>query len=536
MTETLFVEPDTKADAVRRQLARMGSGPVAVILPDGWNELDSTARLRLIQRQAQAKGQELALVTQDLSTRRIAGQLGIPVYSSEAAFRGRRWQMHAPIPRIDPRDPAASLPEPPPWRKRSRTNESADVKAAARPSLHRSRQRRIRAMRNVQRPTPLWLQILGYALVGLFLAVILGGFAYYVLPAATVTLVPGQQVIETTVPLTADPQLEVADLEQGLLPARLMETYVEGTGRIATSGSEQSAVEPAVGTVVFTNQTNRTVRIPAGTIVSTSTGDRIDFRTRNQIEIPGPTGTQASVAVEATEPGTQGNVRANTITTVPGALRSQVRVTNPGATGGGASALVRVVKQIDKDTLLDQVYADLRNRAYDELRPELREGEWMPPESIQTFIVAQFFDHFNDEPADELGLTLRVLVQGVGVSQDASQEAAMAALRRAVPERGQLVADSIEFFVEPNTVVNGRTVRYAVSARGNYVIPIDPEAVSRAVAGLTAEEAAQQLQQEWLLAEAPEFYRDPAWFDTLPQIPSRIQVRVELDEAARASR
>jgi len=96
------------------------------------------------------------------------------------------------------------------------------------------------------------------------------------------------------------------------------------------------------------------------------------------------------------------------------------------------------------------------------------------------------------------------------------------------------VAESIRFTVEPNTVVSGRTLRYAMTARGNYVIPIDVRAVSRAVTGLNTEDAASRLQEDWLLARAPEFYQDPAWFATLPQIASRIQVRVELSEAARS--
>ncbi|MYH60502.1 MAG: hypothetical protein F4148_01590, partial [Caldilineaceae bacterium SB0675_bin_29] len=355
-----------------------------------------------------------------------------------------------------------------------------------------------------------------------------------VLPAATVTLVPGQRTLETTVLLTADPQLEASDLEQGLLSARLIETTVEATGTVSTTGSGWSEVELAQGMVVFTNQTNRTVRIPAGTIVSTSTGDDVDFRILEDLEIPGPLGTQAEVEIEATEPGILGNVPSNRITTVAGGLRTRVRVTNPEATSGGANTRVRLVTQEDRDRLLDQVYSGIREVAYERLSVELGPDEWMPEDTILTYITAQFFDQFNDEPADELNLTLRVLIQGSVINRSESEEAAMVALRAQVPERGQLVAESIKFTVEPNTVVTGRTLRYSMTASGNYVIPIEVRAVSRAVTGLNTEEAARRLQDDWLLAREPEFYQDPAWFGTLPQIASRIQVRVELSEAARS--
>ncbi len=531
MAEILTVEHDIRIELLRQQLARIGRGAVVVVLPSGCAQLESLPRLRILQRQSQLLGQDMALVTRDPTIRRNAKRLGIPVFGSEAAARWRRWGKGGAAPQFQPNHPAASLPEPPHWRK---GDGSINPNLHTRPSLDRVRSRRIRATRRYHASAPLWLQLIGYIFVGIFLASFLGGFVYYVLPAATVTLVPGQRTLETSVLLTADPQLEASDLEQGLLSARLIETTVEATGTVATTGSGWSEVDLATGKVVFTNQTNATVRIPAGTIVSTSTGDDVDFRILEDLEIAGPLGTQAEVEIEATEPGIVGNVPSNRITTVAGGLRARVRVTNPEATAGGANARVRLVTQEDRDRLLDQVYSGIRAVAHERLSTELGQDEWMPEDTILTYITAQFFDQFNDEPADELNLTLRVLIQGSAINRSESEEAAMVSLRSGVPERGQLVAESIRFTVEPNTVVTGRTLRYSMTASGNYVIPIDVRAVSRAVTGLNTEEAASRLQEEWLLAREPEFYQDPAWFATLPQIASRIQVRVELSEAARS--
>ncbi len=531
MPELIYVEGDIRIEALRQELARMGSGEVAVVLPQQSTQLESLPRLRLLHRQAQALNQELALVTTNRSIRRNAKLLGIPVYNRDSALRGRRWRMGR-APSISPANPALGLPEPPPWRKE---DGSPSAQVESRPGLYRSRQRRITAARRYRRATPAWLQVIGYIFLGLFMAAFLGGFAYYVLPAATVTLVPGQRTLEATVLLTADPQIEEADFGRGLLPARLMETTVEDTGSVFTTGTGWSDVETAQGKVVFTNQTNRTVRIPAGTVVSTSRGERVDFRIREDLEIPGPIGTQAEVEIEATEPGLFGNVDSGSITTVSGALRARVRVTNPEATEGGESSRVRLVTQADKDRLVDEVFGGIEARGHAELSPLLHEDEWLPEGLIRPYIVAQAFDSFNDEESDVLNLTLRVLLQGVAISRSASEEAAMAALRQAVPERGQLVAESINFSIEPHSVISGRTLRYTVKASGNYVIPIDGVEVSRAVTGLGVEEAARRLQEEWLLAREPMIYQDPGWFGTLPQFASRIQVRVELREAARSS-
>lgn len=531
MAEFLNVAYNTRIEELRQQLAKKGRGAVAVVIPEGCEQLESMPRLRVLHRQCQVREQELALVTKDASLRKNAKRLGIPIFSSEAAVRWRRWgKAGAPVAQaVSP--PVTSLPEPPHWRK---VDGSIDPKLPGRPRIDRIRRQRIRAARRYRNTTPLWLQLFGYLLLGLFLVTFLGGFLYFVLPAATITLVPGQRALETTVVLTADPQVEEVDLGQGLLAARLIEETVEETGSIATTGSGWTEVDLAEGTVVFTNQSNQTVRLPAGTIVSTSTGDAVDFRILEELEINGPVGTQAEVEIEAVEPGILGNVPSNRITTVAGALRTRVRVTNPEATSGGENARVGLVTQRDKDRLLEQVYSAIQETALERLQPRLGPDEWLPQELVVSYITAQFFDHFNDEPAEELNLTLRVLIQGSAIDRADSEEAAMIALRSAVPERGQLVAESINFSVDPNTIVTGRTLRYSMTARGNYVIPIDVRAVSRAATGLNTEEAARRLQEEWLLAREPDFYLDPAWFGTLPQIASRIQVRVELSEAARS--
>jgi hypothetical protein len=63
---------------------------------------------------------------------------------------------------------------------------------------------------------------------------------------------------------------------------------------------------------------------------------------------------------------------------------------------------------------------------------------------------------------------------------------------------------------------------------------VEPADVRQLVAGMREEEAAAALQERWNLRTAPEFYRDPQWLATLPSLPSRIQVRVNLGEAAGA--
>jgi hypothetical protein len=325
--------------------------------------------------------------------------------------------------------------------------------------------------------------------------------------------------------------LEVIDPDTNTLPARFIESTIEATGSIATTGSQQKASDRAVGQVDFNNLGSAPVNIPAGTVVSTSTGTPVNFRTTAPATLEGGVGTRVTVPIEAEQPGIESNVRANTINTVNGALRFRVRVINTGGTGGGGAQLVRVVTQVDRDNLLAQVQAEAEARAYEQLQQELLPGEWLPPESIQTFVTASVFDKFNDDEGDTLSLNLRLLVQGTTLNQEQTNEAMLAALRANVPEGGRLVADSVATRREEGAVAVGRQVQFTMTAVADYVVPIDPGEVSATIAGLTPEEAVAALMAQWPLARPPEIYRDPEWRETLPTFPSRIQVRIDYGDS-----
>jgi len=528
MTEIYEVPESATFEAVRRYLAQAADKRVVFDLPDGWLELDNPVRMRLIERQAQIQGLDVALITRHEPTRKAARQVGVPVFLRRQDAAGDKWRMTPELPLVDPQHPEASLPEPPPWRRQD------IVTRERRPSHHQSRQRRIKAEERYRRPASIWLRLSGIVLMGGLIALAVGFFVLVVLPAATVTLTPGREVVTVNVPLTADANLEASDLEVNQLAARLVETTLTLKGSTPTSGTRQKATDKAVGQVVFSNLGANPVQVPAGSIVSTSSGAPVSFRTTADVEVPGGVGNRVTAPVEALEPGIQGNVRANTINTVSGPLRFQLRVINPGGTAAGGAQLTGVVTAEDQDRLLGDLKTSADQQALAAIQAEVRPGEWLAPDSVQSYVIAQVFDQYEDSESDQLDLTLRVLVQGVAVAEDELAQATVNALEESIPPNGQLVADSITYQRNPGATASGRTVTFDLTASGEYVAPIDPQEVRSAIAGQTPANAIELMQDRWLLAHAPDIYRDPQWTPTLPRFPSRIQVRVELDEALAA--
>ena len=525
MTEILEISPDATLAAVRRQLMQLRQRRVALLLPEGWQELQNTAQMRLLQRQAQRQRCELGLITRNQQIRQIAQSVGVPAFVKVDEALGSDWRMSPLLPLLHPRRLADGLPDEPRWRRR----KIVDLETT--PTHYRSRQKRIRSEAAYRQPLPAWLSWLGTTLAGLLIAAAIGFFVFYVIPAATITLVPGREPIAVKAQVTANPFLDVPDLEFNQLPARFVESNINETGKIPTTGTRQKATDKAQGSVVFSNLGANPVRVPTGTIISSGTGTAVNFRTTSSIEVPGGFNQKATAPIEAMEPGIQGNVRANTLNIIGGGYNLRLRVTNPGGTGGGGAQLTPIVTQEDLDTLLAEVVARAEARAETTLQAIVTEGEWLSPESIQTISIVPAFSAFNDEEAQELELTVNMLVRGVAVDQTILRQVLLRTAQAATPEQGKLVASSVNAQREPGVDFTGGAVTFTMTVGAEYVIPIDPVEVRTAIAGLPPEEAITLVQQRWRLEGPPEIHRDPEWFATLPRLGNRIQVRIAYDPA-----
>jgi len=122
-----------------------------------------------------------------------------------------------------------------------------------------------------------------------------------------------------------------------------------------------------------------------------------------------------------------------------------------------------VVKQADKDALRAQLEEQARQKAYLALGELLREGEFVPPETVGTLVIDETFDRFTDEAADEVTLRLRLLATALAVDGAAADEMALRAMGEKIPRRGQMLSDSVRFNRGPATVTSEGTPRWSVS-------------------------------------------------------------------------
>jgi hypothetical protein len=295
--------------------------------------------------------------------------------------------------------------------------------------------------------------------------------------------------------------------------------------------------EPAAGTVVLLNWTNRPVTVETGTFVAA--GEQA-FAIQSEVVVPRGSLTdagtiaagEAEVAVVAAAVGPTANVDAGAIDTVVSeAVDARLRgfpentqrtVINPEPTSGGVDTSGPEFTQAD----VDAAVALLRDELASLAAAELPEGPMIvaDPELAEPVITG--LDGLvgkRDAPSATLDGELEWAAHVVDEESIRSE-----ALERfqadatAVPDGTRLVEDSIQVALGPPALDDG-TVRLDATVTASSTTTIDVEQIRGTVAGATPD--AVQASLGSLGAVHVELW--PGWLSTVPTLEWRIDVRVE---------
>lgn len=516
--EYVQLEPGDDVVSVRDRLSFLRGKRVLLIWPEEGTVLTRKLDLVLIQREAMRRAIRLALVTHDTTVIRHANELNISTFETIGASERGRWRRgrskvfanRAQRPKDEP------IPDD---LKEIASRIYAEESAAER------RWRRIRFVIGVL----------------LFAAVTLG-IGYVFVPAATVMLTPAQRRIEATASIRVDPLANGVDVENAIIPALRLSIQIEDSGTIETTGVQALSNAPAGGSVIFINQTEQPVTIPAGTTVSTSAGEPISFRTTQEANLPGGIGLQVEVPIEALpdSAGAVGNVDSGQINTVIGPLAAQVTVRNITPTAGGASRSQRVVTQTDRDLLLAIVKQQLQTRAYLDLQARLSDSQCIILETMRIAEERSDWTTFSanvGEVSDTLSLTMRVVVEATAIEEQFGQQIVYAQMSRQVQAQEAIQPESVTYdlgceAVSSSDSSTGQAI-FTMGGSGLVTSIIDIETVRQRLAGLSLNDAIAYLISELPLQQGtpPNIQIEPEWFSGLPLLPFRISIMLTTGSA-----
>lgn len=513
--EYIQLAPDEDLASIRDRLSFIRGRRVLLIWPETGTALTRKLDLVLIQREAKRRAIQLALVTHDEQVILNARDLNISTFETVKQSERGRWQRG----RTKVFLPREHKPE----------DEAEPYELMTVASRVRSSRKRISQVRYIFERT---------VIICLVLALI-SGIAYVFVPSATITLNVNQQIITVDTTITADPDPAITDLDVNnrLIPASVLRAPVRTVSTIPTTGVQQFDDLPAVGTVVFTNNTTQQVIIPADTIVATSTGTPIQFRTLESATLSGSVGAQVTVPIEAvaSSSGTQGNVGTGLINTVTGDLADSVSVVNVSPTTGGEGRVQSVVTQEDLDRLRLILNGELQRIAYEEMQQQLTE--------TQTFILETLhipedgtrsdwitYTHNVGDVTDNVSLDMRAIVEAVVVDNRFARQIIFAQLSSRKPAELIIQPDTYIFTVGEITSIDDQD-RITFEASGEVVATarVDHSQLINQLAGLPLDGVERVIAQQvpLLTGSQPEVTVSPAWLTHMPYMAFRINLIVE---------
>jgi hypothetical protein len=519
-TKPEYLQLDSADDvtSVRDRLTFLSGKPVLLIWPETGSILTRKLDLVLIQREAMRHGIRLALVTHDPQVIRNAAELNISAFETIGSSERKKW-------------------------KRGRTRIYATRERKPRhepePDDLMPYASRVRG-EDDETPGKRLRRIIGRTVALGLLGGVVVAAAILLIPGAVVTITPSQQTVAVTAQITADPHLSptAIDVENGIMPAYTYRTELEERSTINTSGIRELSSTPALGTVVFINRTANAIELPAGTLVSTSAGTPIVFRTTADARVPAGEGGQVEVDIEAIpeSTGEVGNVEIGMINAVLGPVAGQVEVRNLVPTFGGSSRTVRVITREDADRLLGLLRQQLQDRALRELVPRIPDSQFIIPETIR--IVEErsdwtVYDGAVGDAADTLTLAMRAIVAVSAVDQQVAQQIAYARLSAQVPRGRVLVPHTLRYerggLIETDPA--GRIV-FDMMSSAQVRAQIDIGLLQNRLAAQPVSAAADYLLSTFDLAPetTPQITVSPEWMEIMPLLPVRIQVRTVFEE------
>lgn len=500
--------------SIRDRLSFLRGQRVLLIWPEEGTILTRKLDLVLIQREAMRRAIRLALVTHDPEVIRHARELNISTFETIGAAERGRWKR---------------------GRGKVFTNRFQRPKDEPIPDDLKEVASRIYAEETAQEKR--WRRIRRVIGVVIF-AIIATAIGYVLLPSATVTLTPATRRIETISDITVSPQSLGIDIENRIIPSSPISIQIDDTGTIEATGVQSVEDATAAGSVVFINKTQQPVTIPAGTVVTTSAGTPIQFRTTNEANLPGGEGLQIEVPIEALQAsaGSAGNVDAGTINTVIGPIADQVNVRNIAATAGGTTRTQRVVTETDMQTVLAIVKQQLQTRAYIEMQARLTTKQCIILDTIRIGEERDDWKTYSAKPgdtADSLSLSMKAVVDAVLVDEQFAQQVVLAQLSQQLAEGEVIKPESVTYDLGCQSTgrVDSSTGQIVFQMGGSAVAAaqIDREQVKQQLAGQSLNDATAALVTNLRLQQgvAPIIRLWPDGFNQMPLLPFRISVQLQ---------
>lgn len=333
---------------------------------------------------------------------------------------------------------------------------------------------------------------------------------FYLLPSADVELIVESQSLEKQATVTATPRLDSIDVQTSSIPLTSVEIKETGSLSSKVSGKKDMG-EAAKGKVTVRNYSTSTEKtLVKGTILSQVGKSTVQFSLDRAVTVP--TGSASSsvdssgrlvsvidpgrldVEATASKIGSAGNISSGTRLSV---ANQGLDITDAVANGdfsGGNSKEVTVVSSGDRTNLLATLSAQLSDKAREEIKKKLTEGQKLPEGGINVTVTKKTYSKDIDQEATELSLDLEVTATGNVYNEKDLAKLMTLSAKQELPEGFKVSEDDTTATAEVLKINDDKTVTLLSKLKSKLVPEIKKEEIISNLKGKSVNKAKDYLQ------------------------------------------
>jgi hypothetical protein len=488
--QIVYLSPTDDIDSTRDMLGWVQAPRAVLVWPDRGEVLKRHFDLVMLKRFADQRQVALGLLTFNSEIRRSAKELGLPLFESLDDLPEARWLTYE-----------RSEPEIIDRWAHDRFTRPNDRQPTWAPQATTKMER-------------LWIAVPVITIVLLVLF----------LPSANIVLSPPQVALEQVLNIRVD---EIPGISEGIRLER-GEARVSGQAEAPATGIVRTPLTPARGSVIFTNHSSEDVLIIAGTGLRTGEVNSIRFTTLEDAILTGGSSTNILIPVEAVSFGQVGNISANSVFSIDGALGLLVSASNPKPFRGGTDQVHTAVSASDYEDLVIEIQSQLLEDAQSEISANLDNSKLLVEGSIFFIESRETLSHQVNEITDRFLLTIELEAQAIILNRSDLEAILDLKLTTILAKGHELVPGSIKYRVEtrPNDFGN-LILDYQISSEAQSYLPINHEEVRNMVRGRTPEGALERLIAGAFAKMDPRIVHRPNWFPLMPLVSNRIEIDYE---------
>ncbi len=274
-------------------------------------------------------------------------------------------------------------------------------------------------------------------------------FAYWTLPKAKVELYVKPKTLEKEITITISSSVNSVNLDENIIPGKIVETEIEGSREKQTSGTKTIG-EKATGEVALYNKTSSEKTFPSGTVLIGSNGLRfvldgsVTIASASAVEADDSLTTtfgKAKVNVSAEDIGSEYNLDGGSEFSVDSFSSSSYDSKSETPLVGGSSREVQAISQEDLDTLIDELTTELKAQAAQELEKTEGSGKQVLSNGARVEVLSQTTSGEVSEEAELVSLSMRLSVTSQVYEEADFEELIRQAVDESIPENFTLAKE-----------------------------------------------------------------------------------------------